>query len=44
MSHTFLLRIADRVLNRPLLILPEKLALITEVLSGRIGVEGIGLP
>jgi signal peptide peptidase SppA len=44
MSNTFLLRIADRVLNRPLLILPEKLALITEVLAGRIGVEGIGLP
>jgi signal peptide peptidase SppA len=42
--NTFLLRIADRVLNRPLLILPEKLALITEVLAGRIGVEGIGLP
>ena len=41
MSNTFLLRIADRVLNRPLLILPDKLAIITEVLSGRIGVEGI---
>ncbi len=44
MSETFLLRVADRVLNRPLLILQEKLALITQVLSGRIGVEGIGLP
>lgn len=44
MTSTFLLRIADRVLNRPLLILPEKLAVITEVLAGRIGVEGNGLP
>jgi len=38
-SNTLLLRIADRVLNRPLLILPEKLALITEVLAGRIGLD-----
>jgi signal peptide peptidase SppA len=38
-SDTFLLRIADRVLNRPLLILPKKLAVITEVLAGRIGVD-----
>lgn len=41
MSNTFLLRVADRVLNRPLLILPDKLALISEVLSGRIGVDGL---
>jgi signal peptide peptidase SppA len=41
MSNAFLLRIADRVLDRPLLILPDKLAIITEVLAGRIGVEGI---
>jgi len=36
---TTLLRIADRVLNRPLLLLPEKLAVPTEVLAGRIGVD-----
>jgi signal peptide peptidase SppA len=36
---TMLLRIADRVLNRPLLLLPEKLAIVTEVLAGRIGVD-----
>ena len=41
MSNSFLIRVADRVLNRPLLILPDKLAIITEVLSGRIGVEGL---
>ena len=39
MSNALLLRIADRVLNRPLLILPEKLVVITEVLAGRIGVD-----
>jgi signal peptide peptidase SppA len=36
---TILLRLADRVLNRPLLLLPEKLAVLTEVLAGRIGVD-----
>jgi signal peptide peptidase SppA len=44
LSNTFLLRIADRVLNRPLLILPEKLAVITEVLAGRIGVDAAVVP
>ncbi len=34
-----LAHIADRVLNRPLLIMPEKLAVITEVLAGRIGID-----
>lgn len=34
-----LAHIADRVLNRPLLLLPEKAAIIVGVLSGRIGVE-----
>lgn len=34
-----LLHIADRVLNRPLAILPEKLALIASVLEGRIGID-----
>jgi signal peptide peptidase SppA len=43
-SNTLLLRIADRILNRPLLILPEKLALITEVLAGRIGVDAALVP
>lgn len=37
MSH--LIHIADRVLNRPLMILPEKLALIASVLEGRIGID-----
>ncbi len=41
MSNNFLMRVADRVLNRPLLILPDKLAIVTEVLAGRIGVDGI---
>jgi len=36
---TFLVNIADRVLNRPLLIMPEKAAIIVEVLAGRIGVN-----
>ena len=39
MSSTFLMRIAERVLNRPLLIHPDKLAIITEVLAGRIGID-----
>ncbi len=39
----YLAHIADRVLNRPLMILPEKLELITEVLGGRIGLEESGL-
>lgn len=34
-----LLHIADRVLNRPLLITPEKAAVIMSVLAGRIGVD-----
>lgn len=36
---TFLAHIADRALNRPLLILPEKLAIIAGILGGRIGVN-----
>lgn len=36
---TLLMRIADRVLNTPLLITPEKAEVITSVLSGRIGVD-----
>lgn len=40
MSELF--HIADRVLNRPLMILPDKLALIAGVLDGRIGIDGAG--
>jgi len=43
MSHAHLARIADRVLNRPLAILPDKLALIASVLDGRIGLDAAGL-
>jgi hypothetical protein len=39
---TMLLHIADRVLNRPLMILPEKLTLIASVLDGRIGIDAKG--
>jgi signal peptide peptidase SppA len=38
-----LIRIADRVMNRPLMILPEKLALIASVLEGRIGIDATEL-
>lgn len=38
MSQT-LLRVAERVLNRPLMLLPEKLSLIAQVLDGRIGID-----
>lgn len=38
-----LIHIADRVLNRPLMILPEKLALIAQVLEGRIGIDATDL-
>lgn len=34
-----LIHIADRVLNRPLMLLPEKLALIASVLEGRISID-----
>ena len=34
-----LVHIADRVLNRPLMLLPDKLALIAQVLDGRIGID-----
>ena len=40
---TMLAHIADRVLNRPLMILPDKLALIASVLDGRIGIDAVGL-
>ena len=39
MSGGTLFRIADQVINRPLLILPEKLALVSAVLGGRIGLD-----
>lgn len=35
-----LLHVADRVLNRPLLLHPDKAAVIMGVLAGRIGIEG----
>jgi len=38
-----LLHIAERVINRPLLVDPGKLAIITEVLSGRIGIDAANL-
>jgi signal peptide peptidase SppA len=34
-----LVHIADRVLNRPLMIHPDKLALISSILEGRIGID-----
>lgn len=39
MSGTSLAHIADLVLNRPLMILPDKLAVIASVLDGRIGID-----
>jgi ClpP class serine protease len=39
---TKLAHIADRVLNRPLMILPDKLSLIASVLDGRIGIDAKG--
>jgi signal peptide peptidase SppA len=39
---TKLAHIADRVLNRPLMIMPEKLSLIASVLDGRIGIDAKG--
>lgn len=43
MSKATLVHIADRVLNRPLMILPEKLALIASVLEGRLGLDASDL-
>lgn len=40
---TYLAHIADRVLNRPLMIHPDKLAVIASVLDGRIGIDGASL-
>lgn len=40
---TKLAHIADRVLNRPLMILPEKLSLIASILDGRIGIDATEL-
>lgn len=36
-----LLHIADRALNRPLLLHPDKAAIVLDVLAGRIGVEAV---
>ena len=38
-----LAHIADRVLNAPLAIMPEKLAIIAGVLGGRIGIDAVDL-
>lgn len=38
-----LLHIADRALNRPLLLHPDKAAIVLDVLAGRIGVDGADL-
>jgi len=40
---SILVHIADRALNRPLLITPEKAAVIMSVLAGRIGIDATGL-
>src|SRR5262245_47328802 len=40
---SLLLRIAERALNRPLLIHPDKAPLILDVLSGRIQIDGAEL-
>ena len=38
-----LLHLADRVLNRPLMIHPDKLTLIASILDGRIGIDSASL-
>lgn len=43
MSNSILIHIADRALNRPLLITPEKASVIMSVLAGRIGVDASAL-
>lgn len=40
---THLARIADMVVNRPLLVLPSKLSTIAMILDGRIGIDATGL-
>ncbi|RXG93038.1 S49 family peptidase [Bradyrhizobium zhanjiangense] len=40
---TVLYHIADRVLNRPLMIHPDKLSLIASILDGRIGIDSASL-
>ena len=40
MSTNLLARIADRALNCPLLVTPEKAQVILQVLGGRIGIDG----
>lgn len=39
MSASLLLRLADRIVNRPLLVTPDKAMIILDVLSGRIGLD-----
>lgn len=40
---TILAHIADRVLNRPLMVMPDKLAMIASVLEGRINIDAADL-
>lgn len=40
---TMLMRIAERALNRPLLLHPQKALVIAEVLAGRIGIDAASL-
>src|SRR5882672_5572904 len=42
MSNNYLANVADRVLNRPLMVMPDKLAIISSVLEGRIGLADMG--
>jgi capsid assembly protease len=42
-SMTQLAHIADRVLNRPLMVMPDKLAMIASILEGRIGIDAVQL-
>ncbi len=38
-----LIHLADKVINRPMMVHPEKLALVASILGGRIGIDGTGL-
>ncbi len=40
---THLAHIADRVLNTPLMLTPEKLSVIASILDGRIGIDATEL-
>ena len=38
-----LVHLADKIINRPMMLLPDKLALAVSILDGRIGIDGSGL-